>query len=274
MSKYENYDEISKSYDQTRTAVGIEVILGQIAALNKNPDDINILDAGCGTGNYAYEIAKHYPNIWCADFSVGMLNKCKSKLQSLGVSLKLIQCDMALLSFQKNTFDVIICNQSLHHLDEPNTKFKNLRLFIKNSAISLKTDGVILINTITHQQLQEGVWWGDLIKPAVDRMKLRFTTDNELSQILEEQGLEIVNRVVELDTIIQHKGYFDEDSLLNKNFRDGDSHFSLLDKNELEIMIREVTEMKKSGNLKRYILERDLLRKKIGQFTYFIIRKK
>ena len=33
MSKYENYDRISVNYDKTRTAVGIEIVLGFLASL-------------------------------------------------------------------------------------------------------------------------------------------------------------------------------------------------------------------------------------------------
>ncbi|MBQ4796720.1 hypothetical protein F9U41_22100, partial [Pectobacterium versatile] len=50
MSKYEDYDAISENYDKTRTAVGIEIVLGYIASLNKERQALQILDAGCGTG--------------------------------------------------------------------------------------------------------------------------------------------------------------------------------------------------------------------------------
>ncbi|MDE9437867.1 methyltransferase domain-containing protein [Xenorhabdus bovienii] len=274
MSKYENYDAISENYDKTRTAVGIEIVLGYISSLHKERHKVQILDAGCGTGNYALKLKEHYPNVWCADFSMGMLNKCQQKLSLLGQQANLLRCDITKLPFRDASMDVIICNQSLHHLDEPGNQFKNLAEFLQQAARCLNSDGLLLINTITHQQLHDGVWWGDLIKPAVDRMKLRFTTEEQLTALLDQAGLAITNRVVALDTIIQQHGYFDQDSLFDKTFRDGDSHFSLLTPDELTDMLKQLSKMRNRGELANYISDRDLQRREIGQFTYYVIRKK
>jgi len=274
MSKYENYDAISENYDKTRTAVGIEIVLGYIAALNKDRESLQILDAGCGTGNYALELSRHYPHIWCADFSMGMLNKCQQKFAQHDRPARLLRCDITRLPFRDNALDVIICNQSLHHLDEPGNQFRNLAEFLRQAERSLKPDGLLLINTITHQQLHDGVWWGDLIKAAVEKMKPRFTTDEQLAALLDRAGLAITNRVVALDTLIQQEGYFDQNALLDKSFRDGDSHFSLLTPAELDEVLNKVRQMRDRGELAAYISERDRLRKEIGQFTYYVIRKK
>lgn len=274
MSKYENYDLTSANYDKTRSAVGIEIVIGYIASINKDSESLNILDAGCGTGNYSLELKKYFPNIWCADFSIGMLRKCKQKFEHNKMQANLLRCDISELPFRENVLDVIMCNQSLHHIDDPKDKFTNLSKFLKKASSSLKEDGILLINTITHQQLKDGVWWGDLIKPAIERSKKRFTTDEQLIQLLDEAGLKINNRVVMLDTIIQNKNYFDSNSLFDKEFRDGDSHFSLLSPEELETTLDAVKEIQISGEMTKYINERDELRKKIGQFTYYIIEKK
>lgn len=274
MSKYENYDVISENYDKTRTAVGIEIVLGYISSLNKDPQKLQILDAGCGTGNYSLELKKYYPHVWCADFSMGMLSKCQQKLTQQKQRANLLQCDIKRLPFRDASLDVIICNQSLHHLDEPNGQFKNLAEFFQHAARSLTPDGLLLINTITHQQLHDGVWWGDLIKPAVERMKLRFTTNEQLKTLLDHAGLVISNRVVALDTIIQQQNYFDQNSLFDKTFRDGDSHFSLLTPDELAVVLQKLSDMRKGGELADYITARDRIRQDIGQFTYYVIRKK
>ncbi|WMY75966.1 methyltransferase domain-containing protein [Buttiauxella selenatireducens] len=274
MSKYENYDVISENYDKTRTAVGIEIVLGYIATLNKKWQELQILDAGCGTGNYALELKKHYPHVWCADFSMGMLSKCQQKFSKRGQQANLLRCDITKLPFRDASLDVIICNQSLHHLDEPSSQFKNLAEFLQQAARSLNPDGLLLINTITHQQLHDGVWWGELITPAVERMKQRFTTDEQLMALLDQAGLVITNRVVALDTIIQQHGYFDQNALFEKAFRDGDSHFSLLTPDELTEMLQRLSKMRERYELEDYIRDRDRLRQEIGQFTYYVIRRK
>lgn len=79
MSKYEQYNTTSINYDKTRTAVGIEVILGYLTKLNGPAHLITVLDAGCGTGNYALELARVGINVVCADYSENMLAQCRKK---------------------------------------------------------------------------------------------------------------------------------------------------------------------------------------------------
>ncbi|MBA2652732.1 MAG: class I SAM-dependent methyltransferase [Tatlockia sp.] len=175
MSKYENYDKISLTYDETRTAVGVEIILGFLASMPRPLNELLILDAGCGTGNYAYKLREKISRVVCADLSLGMLQQYKKKSLHKNLDEDLVQCDLSELPFAENLFDAIICNQSLHHLDDPEEDFPNQKRFFEHAYRSLKPDGLLIINTITHEQLHDGVWWGKLIKPAVERMTHRFT---------------------------------------------------------------------------------------------------
>ena len=53
MSRFEDYTSTSENYDSTRRPAGIEIIL---EALSRGPTPLAeqvVLDAGCGTGNYA-----------------------------------------------------------------------------------------------------------------------------------------------------------------------------------------------------------------------------
>ena len=53
MSTYENYNQTSVHYDQTRTPIGVEIILGCLVSMGKPLSEMVVLDAGCGTGAYA-----------------------------------------------------------------------------------------------------------------------------------------------------------------------------------------------------------------------------
>lgn len=274
MSKYTNYDQISINYDKTRKAVGIEIVLGFLASLPQPPEGLRVLDAGCGTGNYAALIQRWFPKVVCLDFSMGMLKRARDKFEQQGQHQGVfVQADMTHLPFKAGMFDAAVCNQSLHHIDEPGTDFKNQRNFFRHANRTLKPAGAIIINTITHEQLRDGVWWGDLIKPAVDRMTGRFTSNEKLHEILDAAGFEITDQIVPVSTIIQQAGYFDEDALHRKEFRDGDSHFSLLTEAELQHTLDRIDKMRAAGQLSAYIAERDRLRQRIGQFTYFVARK-
>lgn len=276
MSKYENYDKISLTYDKTRKAVGYEIILGYLSATSKPINEKILLDAGCGTGNYAYALKEKLKKIICADFSQGMLKKANEKLNQLKMGRhEIIQCDMSeTLPFENEFFDAVMCNQSLHHLDQPLEGFPNHKHFFQEAFRVLKPEGNLIISTITHEQLQHGVWWGELIKPAVDRMMHRFTSVAQLEMLLSETGFEIVQRVVPVDAIIQEEGYFDHNSLRSETFRNGDSHFSLLSSEELQKVLDKLDELESQGLIQKYIQEREKLRMQFGQVTFFIIHKR
>ncbi len=167
-----------------------------------------------------------------------------------------------------------MCNQSLHHLDNPEEDFPHQRHFFEQAHRALKPEGQLIISTITHDQLRHGVWWGDLIKPAVDRMIPRFTSLNQLEQLLRQAHFEITHQIVPVNIIIQEKGYFDYNSLRSEEFRNGDSHFSLLTQDELKKVLGKLDELEHEGLIDNYIQEREKLRQQYGQVTFFIIRKK
>ena len=68
--------------------------------------DIEILDAGCGSGLVGMELAKNgYLNITGADFSQSMMDLIPQKIYK---SLKLIDLNETLF-YKENSFDAIIC---------------------------------------------------------------------------------------------------------------------------------------------------------------------
>ncbi|MBA2652354.1 MAG: hypothetical protein H0U73_08830 [Tatlockia sp.] len=65
----------------------------------------------------------------------------------------------------------------------------------------------------------------------------------------------------------------DPNSLRKEAFRNGDSHFSLLTKAELDDVLLQLDELESSGKIMAYIQEREKLRDQLGQFTFFVARK-
>ena len=53
ISRYEDYSQVSKYYDETRVPTGTEILIGALALLRKSRSETRLLDAGCGTGAYA-----------------------------------------------------------------------------------------------------------------------------------------------------------------------------------------------------------------------------
>ena len=58
MSHFENYQHVSRFYDNTRTAVGVEIILKQLENGELPINQQLLVDAGCGTGLYSAALVK------------------------------------------------------------------------------------------------------------------------------------------------------------------------------------------------------------------------
>lgn len=89
------------------------------AAKAVTPSAINMLDIGCGAGNYTLKMLSKIPNLNCTlnDLSAPMLEKAKERVskETLGI-VKTIQLDMRALDLGRNSFDIILAAATLHHL--------------------------------------------------------------------------------------------------------------------------------------------------------------
>ena len=89
------------------------------AAKYVNPLAKELLDIGCGAGNYTLKMLSKIPDLNCVlnDLSMPMLHKAQERisLQTKG-TITLIQDDMRNLSLPDNHFDIILAAATLHHL--------------------------------------------------------------------------------------------------------------------------------------------------------------
>jgi len=93
MSTYEDYSRASPRYDETRVAVGTEIVLGAIAAGPVPLAGAAVLDAACGTGSYAAVLAPRVGSLSMLDADEGMLSVARRKLTpSRGSTAALAAC--------------------------------------------------------------------------------------------------------------------------------------------------------------------------------------
>ncbi len=89
------------------------------AAKYVNPYATELLDIGCGAGNYTLKMLGKVANLNCTlnDLSMPMLQRAKERVepQTTG-TVTLIQDDMRNLHLQDNHFDIILAAATLHHL--------------------------------------------------------------------------------------------------------------------------------------------------------------
>lgn len=120
------------------------------AAKYVNPNAKELLDIGCGAGNYTLKMLSKISNLNCTlnDLSMPMLNRAKERVsvQTNG-KVTLLQDDMRNLDLPDNHFDIILAAATLHHLRDDADWEKVFTKFYK----TLKPGGSIWISDlITH----------------------------------------------------------------------------------------------------------------------------
>ena len=113
--EFENYSRTSKSYDRTRQTPGLDIIIGALAQLPQPLEELTILEAGPGTGNYLHKLKGLVKKCVGLELNEGMLRECRSRVNE-GDQVELVQGSIKEMPFQDNTFDCVYSCQVLHHL--------------------------------------------------------------------------------------------------------------------------------------------------------------
>jgi ubiquinone/menaquinone biosynthesis C-methylase UbiE len=281
VSQYESYSTASVDYDNTRVSVGVETILGMLTRTNVPLGSQSVLEAGCGTGNYLQALRPHLGNLQGIDFNEGMLKQARAKL---GDDVELSCGSILEMPYEDNSFDGVVCNQVIHHLekgpgaaDDPaewqSNGFPNISAFIHEANRVLRPGGAFVLNTTSHLQFPNGYWWADLIPAAVARLRCRLPDLDDLRKIITEAGIEIESVTPDLDGILQGNSYLDPRGPLNESWRAGDSTWSLVSDAELAASSKRVEKMNLEGTMQDYIDQREAMRREVGQSTFFCCRK-
>jgi SAM-dependent methyltransferase len=268
MSSYENYTHKSRNYDKTREPVGTEISVGCFAHAPVPLDRAVILDAGCGTGNYSRAMLDYVGRIEAVDMNPGMLEVAAQKLAGERyegrISFHSARIDE--LPFEDEFFDGVMINQVLHHLPDDAAKdFPAHRRVFAEFARVLKPGGVLVVNTCSQEQLRHGYWHYSLIPAAADALRARYVPLDELAEILSDSGFAYRGRFAPVDAPVQGESYFDPRGPLSKEWRDGDSVWSLVSEGRLERTISRIQNLDKSGELEPYMSRNDALRPHVGQ---------
>jgi len=120
------------------------------AAKYVNPNATELLDIGCGAGNYTLRMLSKINNLNCTlnDLSMPMLQRAKERVsaQTTG-TVTLIHDDMRNLTLPDDRFDIILAAATLHHLRDD----ADWELVFTKFYKTLKPGGSIWISDlITH----------------------------------------------------------------------------------------------------------------------------
>jgi SAM-dependent methyltransferase len=232
---------------------------------------MTVLDAGCGTGNYARALLGQVARIEAVDLSAGMLAVASAKLAD-GVAagrVALHQAAIDALPQGDGAVDGVMVNQVLHHLtDDPAAGWPRHRRVLAEFARVLRPGGVLVINACSHAQIEQGFWPYHLIRQARREILRRLMPLDRLETLLRECGLAPRGRFVPTDALMQGHDYLDPCGPLRAEWRAGDSIWALADEETLAAVETKLRDLDARHLLAGYVAEHDAMRPHIGQVTF------
>ena len=132
------------------------------------PNAEQLLDIGCGAGNYSLKMLSKLPNLECTlvDLSGPMLDKAFERLsEETHKKIQLVKGDVREVPLKQNHFDIILAGAVLHHLRDD----QNWEATFKKIYDLLKPGGCFMISDLITQDteiLSEYTWerYGDYLE--------------------------------------------------------------------------------------------------------------
>ncbi|MEP0711114.1 class I SAM-dependent methyltransferase [Algoriphagus sp.] len=176
------------------------------------PAASNILDVGCGAGNYSLKMLSKLPNLscWLVDLSGKMLEKALERVSAeTQGTVSAFQGDIRDVYLPEESFDIILAGAVLHHLREDEDWEKTFaKLFFL-----LKPGGCLMISDLITQDtelLNEYTWerYGDYLESIGGkdyREKVLAYVDKEDSPRSMNYQLDLMKKVGFSQVEILHK---------------------------------------------------------------------
>jgi tRNA (cmo5U34)-methyltransferase len=165
-------DRFSHLETGQQSTIDAEIVLELLteSAKRLNPGAVQLLDIGCGAGNYTLKMLSKLPDLECTliDLSRPMLDKAMERI-SLKTTKKIaaIQGDIRKIDLPSDFYDIILAGAVLHHLrDDADWEFVFRKLFT-----SLNKGGCLMIADLVTQDtdlLNDYIWerYGDYLERA------------------------------------------------------------------------------------------------------------
>ena len=231
------YDNYSRIYDITRAA-NSETVEKLIRVLHVDSGS-TLLDMGCGTGNYSAALQSVARNVIGIDASIGMIEQAQTK----SPALQLVCGNVMSLPFDSQTFDGALTVQVLHHI-------KNKEVFLKEAWRVLRKGAYLAIHSCSHSQLR-AFWCHYYFPKGLEVNLARIPDTDEIASMLQRNGFSNIGVEIcyEDDVVILNK----PECYLNRDYRNGDSTFALLNEEEIELGCQKLRRDIASGAIESII---------------------
>ncbi|MBN1683103.1 class I SAM-dependent methyltransferase [Candidatus Bathyarchaeota archaeon] len=171
------FNKISQEYDKGRISEDILFWANEAVKIAKITDKSIIADMGCGTGNYGIGI-NEVTNSTVIGFDPvsGMLDQAMKK----NSQIHFVRAVSEWMPFKDSIFDTIYAAQVWHHISGRQQSAKELYRV-------LKTNGIKIIHTISHDQLKIKTVFKFFPEILEGQLKA-YPSDNELKNLFEKAG--------------------------------------------------------------------------------------
>lgn len=129
-------DVIEKNLADGWDAVWADTLISQFP----KKENIRILDIGTGPGFYAIILAKRGYQVTAVDFSEEMLDQARKNAGDLTRFIHFQQMDAQFLSFEDNTFDVIVTRNLTWNLPDPAEAYREWNRVLSPDGVMLNFD--------------------------------------------------------------------------------------------------------------------------------------
>ena len=165
----------------------VKKITSLIKSVNEKPK--NILDVGCASGWFLSQIHLFFPNTDCTGIDV--YTDAIKYGKSLYKHLKLFAGDGHTLPFKKNSFDIVICNEVLEHVVDPEKVLQEIKRV-------LSANGYAVIEMDTGNFLFRFVWyfWTHARHGVWEHAHIQVFNTRILENLIRENGFTIIKKNV------------------------------------------------------------------------------
>ena len=273
-SSYENYSVTSQTYDAYRKPISLdlfrEAFRSVAARVSKDASALDLLDAGCGSGNYLAAIKGDVGTIAGLEFNEGMIGKAVEKLPTASIT----QGSITSMPYADASFDVVITTQVLHHLEKGGAQdFANVTLASQEVFRCLRPGGSWIVQTQTPEQHLDGFWWAPVVPDAALTLSKHFAPLPRFEAICRGAGFGEFSSAIPPEPLVRLDKYLDIEGPFNQAFRNADSTWSLASEAELEAGLKMLRAKIDAGEAEAWLAEREALRATIGQTTTVVATK-
>jgi SAM-dependent methyltransferase len=224
-------------------------------------------------GNYSVAVAPHVGALSCLDGNASMLQKCKEKVAAQSTTpATFLQGLLPELPFDNHTFDSVMCNLVVHHIEDDNTRgeFSTTAALLKEVQRVLKPGGTFCMNHIVPEQV-DTYWFLSYVPECKERWRNTLVPGDRLVSLYNEAGLVDVQRTTPLDYVLFRpmETYLDPAGPLDPEWRKSTSMWAVGDQEELDVGMWQLAVDNDTGAVHSVLAECETLRKTIGHTSFF-----